>query len=439
MRRPKRPLPEMAAIHREMKKKGVTLQLLWEEYRRENPTGYSYTQFCWYYKEWKRGLEPSLRQTYKAGEKLFVDWAGQTLAIIDSSTGERMPAYLFVACLGASNYTYAEAFSDKALGSWITGHVHAYEFMGGVAKITIPDNEKTGVSRACRYEPDLNPTYQEMASHYGTVVIPTRTAKPKDKAKVEASVQNAERRIIALLRDQTFFSLDELNRAIRKALRSLNERPFKKLEGSRISQFEEIDKPALLPLPSRQYECAEWRKAVVNIDYHVQVDWHFYSVPHRLVNRNVEVRLAVRTVEIFYRGKRVAAHRRSKARGGFTTDPSHRPKSHQRHLEWSPGRLISWAGTIGSNCARAVERILETKPHPEQGYRSSLGIMRLGRIYGHERLEAACRRAVHLDVCSYRSIKSILETGLDKQPPARISPAPESPAHKNLRGERYYQ
>jgi transposase len=438
-RKPKRPLPEMSRIHRELRRKGVTLQLLWEEYRRDVPSGYGYTQFCWYYKDWKRGLEPSLRQRYKAGEKLFVDWAGQRLEVVDPTTGERHPVYLFVAALGASSYTYAEAFEDKTLASWITAHVHTYEFVDGVPEITVPDNERTGVSRACRYEPDLNPTYQEMASHYGTVVIPARAGKPKDKAKVEASVQHAERRIIAKLRNQTFFSLDELNRAIRKALKALNERPFKKMEGSRARLFEEVEKPALLPLPTQRYELAEWHKATVNIDYHVQVDWHFYSVPYQLVNRKVEVRLTVRTVEIFYRGKRVAAHRRSRVRGGFTTDPSHRPKSHQRHLEWSPGRLIRWAGTIGSHCAQAVERVLETKPHPEQGYRSSLGIMRLGRIYGHERLEAACRRAVQLNVCSYRSIKSILETKLDKQPMPQMSPTPEPSTHQNLRGERYYQ
>jgi transposase len=437
-KKPARPLPEMGVIHKELKRKGVTLQLLWEEYRREHPAGYGYTRFCAYYKQWKKQVEPSLRQTYKAGEKLFVDWAGQTVDVVDPSTGERRPAVLFVAALGASNYTYAEAFEDKTLASWITAHVHTYEHLGGVPKITVPDNEKTGVSRACRYEPDLNPTYQEMASHYGTAVIPTRAGKPKDKAKVEASVLNAERRIIAMLRHETFFSLGALNRRIRAALKALNERPFKKMSGSRTTLFEEMDKPALLLLPSERYELAEWRKATVNIDYHVQVDWHCYSVPSRLVHQQVEVRLSARTVEIFHRGKRVAAHRRSVAKGGFTTDPAHRPKSHQRHLEWTPGRLIKWAGTIGPHCAQAVKRVLETKPHPEQGYRSCLGIMRLGRLYGHERLEAACTRAVQHDVCSYRSIKSILETKMDTRPVSESIPQAPTP-HHNLRGEQYYQ
>ncbi len=433
-----RPLPPMDWVHTELRKKSVTLQLLWEEHRRDHPDGYGYTQFCEYYNRYRSRLEPALRQTYKAGEYMFVDWAGQKLWF---GEGENLrSAYLFVAVLGASNYTYAEAFESTKLPCWVQAHTNAWEFFGGVAVATVPDNDRSAVSRACRYEPVLNPTTQEMAEHYGTVMLPTRPRKPKDKAKVEAAVLNAERRILAVLRDQRFFSLAEANRAIAQALEALNHRPFKKLPGNRAELFEKLDKPVLKPLPAQRYELAEWRQAKVNIDYHVQVDNHLYSVPYRLINQGVEVRLKTRTVEIFHQGKRVAIHPRSHQKGGFSTDAAHRPKSHQRHLEWSPGRLIKWAGTIGEHCSELVEQILENRPHPEQGYRSCLGIMRLTRRYGESRMEAACRRALALDACSYQSIKSILETKLDHQPiPEQPTSTPAVLQHVNVRGAGYYE
>ena len=435
-----RPLPPMAQVHQELCRAGVTLQLLWEEYRREHPQGYAYTQFCEYYKRFRSQLEPSLRQAYTAGEKLFVDWAGQTIPLYDPTTGHSRPACLFVAVLGASNYTYAEAFENHQLPAWIEAHVHAWEFFGGVTTITVPDNEKTGVTHACRYEPDLNRTYQEVAEHYGTVVIPARAGEPRDKSKVENAVLNAERRILAVLRDRRFFGLGELNAAVRQALRELNERPFQKMPGCRRTLFEQLDRPALRPLPTARYELAGWQKAKVNIDYHVQVDWHLYSVPYRLIHQPVEVRLSLRTVEIFHQGRRVALHPRSQQRGGVTTDPAHRPKSHQQHLEWTPGRLIHWADTtVGEHAGQVVRHILESKPHPEQGYRSCLGLMRLGRSYGQERLERACQRAVRLETCSYRSIKSILTTGLDRQPLPGVPPLLSAIAHSNVRGAEYYQ
>jgi len=435
-----RPLPPMAQVHQELRRPGVTLQLLWEEYRRESPAGYAYTQFCEYYKRFRTQLEPSLRQSYKAGEKLFVDWAGQTIPLHDPTTGQSRPAHLFVAVLGASSYTYAEAFENHQLPAWIEAHVHAWEFFGGVTTLIVPDNEKTGVTHACRYEPVLNRTYREVAEHYGTVVIPARAGEPRDKSKVENAVLNAERRILAVLRDRRFFSLEELNAAVRQALQQLNERPFQKMPGCRRTLFEQLDRPALRPLPATRYELASWQKAKVNIDYHVQAAWHLYSVPYRLIHQPVEVRLTLRTVEIFHQGRRVALHQRSQQRGGVTTDPAHRPKSHQQHLAWTPGRLIHWADTaVGEHGGHVVRRILESKPHPEQGYRSCLGLMRLGRSYGKERLERACRRAVRLGTCNYRSIKSILMTGLDRQPLAAVSPPPPAIAHPNVRGAEYYQ
>lgn len=436
----RRALPEMAYLHGELKRKGVTLQLLWEEYRRDQPGCYSYPQFCRYYREWAGKLEPTIRQAYRAGEKLFVDWAGPTIPVHDPVTGQVWPASLFVAALGASNYTYAEAFANRQLPAWIDGHIHSYEFFGGVPVLTVADNEKTGVTYPSRYEPGLNPSYQDLASHYGTVMLPTRPRQARDKAKVEAAVLFAERWIIAVLRHRTFFSLAELNQAIRELLGRLNERPFKKLVGSRRSLFEQLDRPALRPLPERRYELAEWRQAKVNIDYHVQVDTHCYSVPYRLVHATVDVRLTARTVELLLNGVRVAAHARSYERGKATTDPAHRPKSHQQHLEWTPSRLIHWAGAeVGPQCAQAVTRILEIQPHPEMGYRACLGLMRLGRMYGKARLEQACTRAISLAACSYRSIKSMLQTGLDRQPLLNLPLAPVVIHHLNVRGADYYQ
>jgi len=434
---PKRYLPPMAEVHRELQRKGVTLQLLWEEYQRAHPDGYAYTQFWEYYRRFCSQLEPVLRQPHPAGERMFVDWAGMTIPLWDAQTGQSRPAYLFVAVLGASNYTFAAAFENTRSPAWIEAHMQAWEFFGGVTRLTVPDNPKTAVTYACRYEPELTTSYQELATHYGTVVLPARARKPQDKGKVEAAVQHAERRILAGLRDQRFFSLGELNVAIRRALQALNDHPFQKLPGSRTELFAELDRPVLLPLPTTRYELAAWRQAKVNIDYHIQVDWHNYSVPYRLTHQTVDVPLSERTVEIFHRQQRVALHPRSHHSGGFT-DPAHRPKAHQRHLEWTPMRLIGWArNQVGPQCAAAVSYILEHKPHPEMGYRSCLGLMRLSRHHGHSRLEQACQRAVVLDVCSYPSIKSILESKLETQP--ILSTPATLVTHNNLRGGHYYQ
>jgi transposase len=441
VREPRRYLPPMAEVHRELQRKGVTLQLVWEEYRRDHPDGYGRSQFWAAYQRFAAQLEPALRQPHPAGERTFVDWAGMTIPLADPQTGQTRPAYLFVAVLGASNYTFAEAFENMQLPCWIEAHVHAFEYFGGVTRLVVPDNPKTGTTHACRYEPKLNRSYEELAAHYGTVILPARARKPQDKAKVEEAVQNAERRILAALRDQKFFSLAELNAAIRHELAALNARPFQKLPGSRAEAFAQLDQPALKPLPPTRYELALWRKAKVNIDYHIQVDWHNYSVPYRLTQETVEVRLSLRTVEVFHRGQRVALHPRSHQSGGFTTDPAHRPKAHQRHLEWTPARLIGWAqNQVGPQCAAAVSYILEHKPHPEQGYRSCLGLMRLSRHHGRTRLEQACQRALLLEVCSYRSIKSILDTKLETQPvPVQPSGPVALVTHDNLRGAPYYQ
>jgi transposase len=434
-----RRMPPMQYLFAELKKKGVTLQLLWYEYKQVNPDGYQYSQFCHLYRQWVKKVDVTLRQEYRAGEKLFVDYAGQTFPIIDPSTGEVLKAYIFIATLGASSYTFAEASLCQDLPSWINAHVHAFEFFNGVTETLVPDNTKTGITNPCRYEPDINPTYQDLADHYGTTVIPARPGHPRDKAKVESAVLVAERWILAALRNHNFFSLAELNEAIAEKLRDLNTRTFKKLDATRKTLYETIDKPALKPLPPHRYEYADWKKARVNIDYHVEVDRHFYSVPYQLVREQVDVRFTATTVEILFKGRRVASHKRSYMPGGFTTLPEHMPKSHRRYLQWTPSRMIKWAGKNGPNTEKLVTHILENKRHPEQGFRSILGIMRLSRHYTPERVEKASIRALATGACSYKNVKSILQNGLDRQPLLfDQSEETQPPDHSNIRGRQYY-
>jgi len=415
----------------------VTLVLLWQEYHRGQPEGYGYSRFCELYQRWAGTLDPVLRQVHVPGEKMFVDWAGQTVPIHNAQDGSVSAGHLFVAVLGASNKTYVEAFANEQLAAWLTAHCHAFMFFQGVARITVPDNLKTGVTRPCRYEPLLHRSYQELAEHYGTVLIPARIKKPRDKAKVEVGVQIVERQILAALRDQRFFNVSELNAAIGPLLAQLDEQPFQKLEGSRNSWFAAVEKSQLLPLPAMPFELANWSQAKVNIDYHVAVDWHYYSAPYGLIHQVLDVRLTDQTVELFQHGQGVAAHVRSRRAGLFTTLAEHRPKSHQRHLEWTPSRILEWVQTMGPNCVKVVAQILADRPHPEQGFCSALGIIRLGKAVGADRLEAACGRALHFGACSYQSLKSILENNLEAQPLELELPLP-SPAHENLRGNPYY-
>lgn len=435
-----RPQPDWTQIHQELKRKGVTLQLLWEEYRERDPCGYQRSQFCNLYRQFAKKLDFSLRQVHKAGEKLFVDYAGQTLPVIDPLTGEIRPAQIFVAVLGASNYTYAEAAFSQDLPSWISAHIRAFEFFGGVPEIVVPDNLRSAVTRSCRYEPELNTTYQEMAKHYGTVILPARAGKPKDKAKAEVGVLIVERWILAVLRNRSHFGLTEVNTAIFELLKRLNDRPFKKMEGCRRSLFETLDRPALKPLPDHRYEYAEWKFARVNIDYHIEVERHYYSVPYSLVREEVEVRLTATTVECFHKGARVASHLRSMQQGRHTTVKEHMPLSHQRYLEWTPSRIIHWAEGIGPATARVIEEILLRRLHPEQGFRSCLGILRLGKSFGNDRLEAACRRADTLKGYAYKNIASILKNGLDSRPLNTTQTETVLPVeHPNIRGPLYYQ
>lgn len=432
------PEPDWNHIHSELKRKGVTLQLLWQEYKGVYPDGYQPTQFYEYYRIWKKNLTPSLYKVHKAGEKMFVDYAGQTVPIHDRDTGNIRQAEVFVAVLGASNYTYADAAWDQSLPNWIGSHVRSFEYFDGVTKAVVPDNLKAGVSKACRYEPDINPTYHDMAVYYGTVVIPARAGRPKDKAKVEAGVQIVERWILAALRNRIFFSLSELNHTIRELLVRLNEKPFKKLDGCRKDWFERIEKGALKRLPETPYVFSEWKKARVNIDYHIELNGHYYSVPYSLGReKEFEVRYTDKTVEIFYNTRRIASHLRDDTRGRHTTLGEHMPKSHREYLEWNPSRIINWAKTIGASVAEVVETILTSRGYPEQGYRSCLGILRLSKRYSPERLEAACKRAVAIRGLSYRSIESILKNRLDERQLPELKPQPVI-VHENIRGGGYF-
>jgi transposase len=434
-----RPMPDWPLVHRELRRKSVTLALTWAEYRAGCPDGFGYTWFTQHYRAWAGRLDVVLRGDHRAGEKLLLDFAGQTIPITDPLTGEIWQAQLFVAVLGASNYTYAEALPSQAELCWTAAHVNAFEYMGGTPAILVPDNLKAGVTRPHRYEPDLNAAYAELAAHYGCAIIPARPYKPRDKAKVETGVLIAERWILAALRNRTFFSLAEANRAIRERVAWLNNRPFKKLEGSRASLFAELDRPALRPLPPVPYEYATWKRATVSIDYHVEYERHYYSVPYALVGERADVRASARTIEVFVRGRRVASHLRSAAPGRHTTESAHMPESHRRHLEWTPGRLVAWGEQTGPATGALVAAILRSRPHPEQGFRSCLGIFRLGRRHGPVRIEAACARALAVGALSYRSIDSILRAGLDRAPLPEPAPVRATRDHPNVRGPGYYE
>lgn len=432
--------PNFALVHQELKRKGVTLALLWEEYRQaQGEATYQYSRFCDLYREFARRLKRSMRQIHRAGEKLFADFAGDTVPIIDAGSGAIRRAHIFVAVLGASNYTYACATAAETQADWLGGLGRALHFIGGVTELIVPDNPRALIGEANRYDPLPQRAAAEFAAHYGTVILPARPYRPQDKAKVEVGVQIVQRWILARLRHRRFFALAELNAAIAELLEELNRRPFRKLPGCRRAAFETLDRPALRPLPVSPFQLAQWKKAKANIDYHVEVDGHYYSVPNALVRQEIEIRVTTGSVECFVKGKRVAVHPRSHRRGCHTTLPEHMPAAHRAHAEWSPGRLLNWAMTIGPRTGDVVRYQLESRPHPEQGYRACLGVMRLARHYGKDRLEAACTRAVALGALRYQSVASILKAGLDRQPlpDQRPSELP-LPAHGNVRGSSYY-
>ncbi|MDE0260877.1 MAG: IS21 family transposase [Bryobacterales bacterium] len=431
---------DFAAVHKQLsRRKHLTVQLVWQEYREQHPDGYSYSQFCELYRDWKTRQDLVMLQEHKAGDRIFVDYAGATVPVYELAGAEPRAAHIFVATLGASSFFYAEANWGQDIESWVSAHVHTLEDFGGAANVWVPDNLKSGVTRACRYEPVLNRSYRDMARHYGMAIVPARPYRPKDKAKVEKCVQLVEQQLLEALRHERFTSLGELNAAIAARRKELNARPFQKRPESRRELFEQVDRPALRPLPAQRYEFAAWQLARVNIDYHVAVDGHRYSVPCDLVREEVEVRLTTQCVEVLHQGRRVAAHARSRTRGGFTTEPGHRPKSHREHGQWPPERMRQWAATVGPSTARLVQELLERSPFPQERYGSCLGIIRLAQQCGQERMEAAARRALHYRTVSYASIKAILASRAEQQPlegePSRDEPV----EHANIRGGEYYE
>lgn len=432
-----RPAIDWPANQRELKRRGVTLALLWQEHLAEHVNGYSYTRFCELHRAWKKTISATMRQTHLAGEKLFVDWAGDTIGVVDPATGEVHAAHIFVAALGASNYTYAEARWTETLPDWIGAHVNAFAAIGGVSQALVPDNLKAGITKPSRYEPGINRTYQDLADHYGCVVLPTRIVKPRDKAKVEVAVQIVERFVLAKLRNRTFFSLAELNTAIVECIATINVKIMRRVGQSRAELLKTLDGPALKGLPDEPFVYATWQRARVAPDYHIAVDDHFYSVPSKLIREIVEARITATTVEIFHKGQRIASHPASRVRNRHTTTIEHMPSAHRRYAEWTPARMMDGAAKIGPSVVALCEAIMKAKPHPEQGFRSCLGILSLVKSYGADRVEAACRRGNEVGSTTYGSVRSILQHGLDRA--FATDASPESPLrHGNIRGSDYY-
>jgi len=433
-----RPLPEWPEVHKQLKRKGVTLQLLWEEYRRVHQNGYAYSCYCERYAHWQKIAQPTMLQQHKAGDKLFVDYAGLTMPLTDPKTGEITQAQIFVAALGASNYTFAEATLSQSLPDWIGSHVRCFAFLGGVPRLVVPDNLKSGVTSPCRYEPDLNPTYLALATHYGVAVVPARVRKPKDKAKVENAVQQVERRVLAPLRNHIFHDLTALNAALLPLLQVLNADVTKSLGSSRQLLFDTLDRPALRPLPDHPFGSGQWSKARVNLDYHVAVDYHRYSVPYAHIGNVLDIHLTDNTVEIFAGQERVASHLRSAVRHGFSTTPEHMPPSH-RQTQWREKEFLARAQKHGPHTQKLVAHILQSRPVPEQSYRSCLGILRLGDKYGSLRLEAAAQRALNSELSTYKSVAAILKNGLDTLAVPATDQTKPPLVHENLRGADYYR
>lgn len=434
----RKPLPDFETLRLEMKKKGVTLQLLWEEYRAVHPDGYGRTQFCELYRRLGGTLDPVMRFDHKAGEKLFVDFSGDRPSYVDRETGEIVEPELFVAVLGASSRIYAVAVASQQLPDWTRAHIGAFEYFSGVPLCVVPDQLKSGVKTACKYDPEINPVYAELCAHYGVAVIPSRPAEPRDKAKVENGVLIAQRRILAALRHRTFFSLSELNAAIAVELEKLNSRPMQGVGKSRNQLFEELDKPALKALPAQRFELREWKKAKVHIDYHVAVQGAWYSVPYTLIGKGVQVCLTATAVAILFEGKRVASHARTSRKNVYVTVDAHRPHSHQKHLEWTPERMRRWGQSIGAQTGAMIEAIIEQADHPDHAYRKCLGLLRLAKSRGNDRLELACARALKLQAVGYRSVKNLLDKGLEAAELPEPEPGTLPLNHDNVRGSDYY-
>jgi len=431
-------VPDWAHVHRELRRKGVTLALLWEEYKAAHRAdGYGYSRFCELYRRWEERLSPTMRQHHIAGDRVFVDYAGDTLDVICPETGEVRQAQVFVGVLGASNYTYVEASWTQGLSDWIGAHVRMLAFFGGVPDQIVSDNLKSGVTKACFYEPKINRTYADLAAHYDTAVIPARPNKPRDKAKVEVGVLLVQRWIMARLRKRRFQSLSAVNVAIWEELERFNGKVTRHLGASRRELFEALDRPALKLLPESPYEYAEWIERKVGLDYHVEIEKHYYSVPHTHLRQKVWARIAARTIEIFHEGQRVASHVRTSGNRKHTTVTEHMPEAHQTYEGWTPAQIREWAERIGPHTGALVDQILRTKTHPQQGFRACLGLVQLAKPHGSKALEAACLRALEIGAATYGSVKSILQNNLHRRQPEKPADGPAI-THANIRGADYF-
>jgi transposase len=433
-----RPLPDWEWVNREVRKKGMTVLLLWREYREAQPNGLCYSQFCHHYHQYKKSITPVMRQVHKAGEKSFVDYAGMKMPWLDVKTGEIHEAEIFVGCLGASQLTFVEATRSQQLPDWIQSHINMFEYFGGVSEIIVPDNLKSGVSKAHRYDPDINVNYQHLGEHYGIAIVPARAAEPKDKAKVENAVGCVERQILAPLRHHTFTSLVEMNIAIQKRMNDFNNQSFQKMKTSRRELFETIDKPALKPLPPYRYQYAEWKKAKVNVDYHIVLDDNYYSVPFKYIHAQIELRITGKTIECFFKSQRIAVHARTYKKYQHSTLADHMPPAHRAHAEWTPDRMRRWAGKIGHHTTEYIDRMMSSRAFPQQAYRACLGLLRLGSRYGDERLEKACAKALSIGASRYQQVESILKNRMEDVP-IKESESAQLSLHDNIRGPEYYQ
>ena len=426
--------PDWAELARELKRPGVTMMILWEEYREAQPDSYCYSRFCDLLRGFERRLTPVMRQHHVAGEKAFVDYSGKRIGIADPTTGEIREAEIFVGVLGASNLTYAEATWTQKLPDWTGAHVRMFRFFGGAPKLLVPDNLKSGVNKASFYDPEINRTYGAMAAHYSVEILPARPYKPRDKAKVEAGVRFAQTYILGRLRALTFFSLAECNEAIAQVMQRMNERPMRNLGLSRRELFEKIERDVLTALPAAEWEFAEWARAHVSLDCHIGVHDFLYSVPHALIRAEVDVRATARVVEVFHRGQRVAVHQRRYMGRKHGTDPEHMPSSHRRYAEWTPERFSRWAGKIGPNTQALIIAVLASRPHPEQGFRTCLGILRSYRGLDAARVEAVSARAVELGVLNCKGVAALLA----RRPAAKDDRPATLFDHTNLRGPGYF-
>lgn len=433
----KRTRPIWEWVHKELRKKGVTLLLLWREYKANHPEGIGYTRFCVEYTAYSKSISPVMRQIHKAGEKCFVDYAGMTIPWIDVSTGVIHQSQIFVGVLGASQFAFVEATNTQQLPDWIQSHVRMFETFGGVTSIVVPDNLRSGVSKAHQYDPDINQNYQYLGEHYGFAIVPARAGKPKDKAKVENAVGWVERQILAPLRNMTFTSLTGINNEIKRRLDIIHHQLFQKMKVSRHELYETIDRPSLKPLPLEPYQYAEWKKATINIDYHFVFNEHYYSVPHTYIHKKVEIRGTAKTVECFYKGQRIAAHPRCFKRYAYSTLSEHMPESHRAYAEWTPERIQQWASKIGPKTAAFIASMMSSRAFPQQAYRACLGVLRLGKKYEECRLEKACAKGLEIGITRYQQIESMLKNKLEET--AQAIKSNPLPSHDNVRGPNYYQ